>query len=286
MAQIVKWTLSKVAAAGLLSTLVALAIWLAAGDSPAQAAGLSLGVDVNPTATPANTKTSLGTLETCRDVGVGASFTLDIYVTDVTPNLIAFDTVLDFDAAILSVTSVDVQQFLSALANSDVSDFSDPVTTGLHRASAADTNQGSAAAESGSGVLARITLQAIAAGTSRANIVRLPEYSSPVLTDNNANKLGDTSVPPDGVYDGTIVNGTIAVAQADLDGDTISNVCDLDDDGDGDNDTVDNCPINSNPGQENMDGDILGDICDPDKDGDGFYNQTEIDKGSNQASAN
>src|SRR3990172_705093 len=130
MAQIVKWTLSKVAAAGLLSTLVALAVWFGAGDSPAQAVGLSIGVDVNPTASPANTATSLGSLQTCRDVGVGASFTLDIYVTDVTPNLIAFDTVLDFDAAILSVTSVDVQQFLADLANSDVSDYSGPVSTG------------------------------------------------------------------------------------------------------------------------------------------------------------
>src|SRR3972149_3116258 len=160
MAQIVKWTLSKIAAAGLLLALGALAVWFAAGDSPPPAAGPPIGVAATPTATPANTKPSLGTLETCRDVGVGASFTVDIYITDVTPNLIAFDTVLDFNAAILSVTSVDVQKFLAALPNSEVSDYSGPVSTGLHRASAADTNQGSAAAESGSGVLARFSLQA------------------------------------------------------------------------------------------------------------------------------
>src|SRR3990172_1001846 len=182
MAQIVKWTLSKIAAAGLLLALMALAAWFAAGDSPAQAVGLSVGVDVNPTATPANTKTSLGTLESCRDVGVGANFTVDIYITDVTPNLIAFDTVLDFDAAVLSVTSVDVQQFLSALPNSEVSDYSGPVSTGLHRASGADTRTWTATPSAMSATWTRTAT----ASTTRPRSTRGPTRPAPPAPSRSA----------------------------------------------------------------------------------------------------
>ncbi|AHM61714.1 Thrombospondin type 3 repeat family protein [Flammeovirgaceae bacterium 311] len=46
-------------------------------------------------------------------------------------------------------------------------------------------------------------------------------------------------------------------------------------DGDGVEDTVDNCPSNYNPGQEDMDGDGIGDACDDDMDGDGALNELD-----------
>ena len=50
--------------------------------------------------------------------------------------------------------------------------------------------------------------------------------------------------------------------QANLDGDSLGNVCDTDDDGDGVADGVDNCPLAANPKQSDGDVDGLGDACD------------------------
>jgi len=57
--------------------------------------------------------------------------------------------------------------------------------------------------------------------------------------------------------------------QENNDGDAQGDVCDPDDDNDGVADGTDNCPLNSNTGQENNDGDAQGDVCDPDDDNDG-----------------
>ncbi len=48
-----------------------------------------------------------------------------------------------------------------------------------------------------------------------------------------------------------------------------------DGDGDGALDPVDNCPVDSNPGQDNIDGDNLGDACDDNIDGDPLSNSEE-----------
>jgi len=58
--------------------------------------------------------------------------------------------------------------------------------------------------------------------------------------------------------------------QLDTDGDGDGDACDADDDGDGFLDLVDNCPLIANPDQANFDGDGQGDVCDPDDDNDGI----------------
>ncbi len=49
----------------------------------------------------------------------------------------------------------------------------------------------------------------------------------------------------------------------------------VDTDGDGVDNSVDNCPNNFNPCQENVDGDAFGDACDPDIDNDGDLNAAD-----------
>ncbi|MDB4453702.1 thrombospondin type 3 repeat-containing protein [Pseudomonadales bacterium] len=92
--------------------------------------------------------------------------------------------------------------------------------------------------------------------------------------------------------------------QANLDGDSLGDVCDDDIDGDGtdnafdafpndlsettdtDADTVgdnsDNCVNDANTNQSDIDGDIKGDVCDSDMDGDGYANVFEIRFGGDE----
>ncbi len=57
-----------------------------------------------------------------------------------------------------------------------------------------------------------------------------------------------------------------------------------DDDRDGIDDEVDNCPSAENNNQRDIDNDGLGDVCDPDDDNDGLSDEVEAELGSNPAS--
>ncbi len=62
---------------------------------------------------------------------------------------------------------------------------------------------------------------------------------------------------------------------ADLDGDSLANCVDEDDDGDGEPDIFDNCPVTPNPDQVDKDKDGIGNACEDDLDGDGDPDVTD-----------
>ena len=70
-------------------------------------------------------------------------------------------------------------------------------------------------------------------------------------------------------------NGLVDEGFPDSDGDKVSDCVDLDDDGDGVVDELDNCPLVANPTQADFDLDGKGDACDPDDDNDGDPDATD-----------
>jgi len=220
-----------------------------------QGQGLTtIGVDADPLHSPANTAISLGSIESCISMATNDTFDIDIFITDVV-DLLSWETYLEYDGAVLNVTAVNVQMFQAANSGSRVFNASEstPDTDGTFYVSAAELG-GDSAVDSGSGVLARLTLRAVAAGASRADL------TSSTLKDKNNEPIGDTN--GDGYFDGPIFNAQVAVDQPDTDGDGIPDPCDPDDDNDTIPDTADNCRLIPNPDQTDTDGDGIGDACD------------------------
>jgi len=97
--------------------------------------------------------------------------------------------------------------------------------------------------------------------------------SCPSLTNVNTLPIGDSN--GDGFCDGPIISAQITVDQPDTDSDGLADICDPDDDGDGIGDSVENCPLASNPDQTDTDDDGAGNACDPDDDDDGVPDTTD-----------
>jgi hypothetical protein len=151
----------------------------------------------------------------CIEVEPGETFEVTILVADVT-DILAWDILYSFNRRVVEVTRKDVGHILDALPNSNVFDLSDPVpnSTGTYRLGAADTG-GTDAAESGSGILATLTLQAKAKGLSWSSIYRADVNGDgtvdigPTLTALGGQHIGDNN--GDGIFDGVISSGQIAV---------------------------------------------------------------------------
>jgi len=155
--------------------VVGLAAWTAVGhqESTQASPGFSVGVDLNATG---NSATFLGSIDTSRTVACGDSFAIDIYVTDVT-DLMVWNVTFQYDPTILGVYARDVRMFLAAAPGSDVWDRSDGDHgfNGSYDLLASDVAE-PAAPESGNGVLARLSVTALAPGVTNANVA--PELFS------------------------------------------------------------------------------------------------------------
>jgi hypothetical protein len=192
---------------------LALALALAVADAPAQAQNTetSIGIDADSSG---NTDTTLGAIDECVVISKGESHEVDIFVRDVT-DLLAWEAVLTFEPGVLEIVDGDVQLFMAANEGSDVQDVSGelPDSDGRYWVQAFDAAD-PLAPDSGSGVLARVTVKGVGPGVSELSI-----------GDEN----GDT------LFDGPIADARIAVDASCTDeaGPANQNLAEGDDEGDG-----------------------------------------------------
>lgn len=195
------------AAAALASSLAALGA--AAGAHEPQT---RIGIDADPSG---NTATTLGDIDQCLEISEGDTQAVDIFVQDV-ENLLAWEAVLTFEPTVVEVVDVDVDLFMGANPGSSVQSVSGdvPDSDGRFQVGAFDAAD-PPAPDSGSGVLARITLRGVGPGVSE---LRLPlsdldgdgrPDEGPLLRDVDVNDIGD--VDGDTFFDGPIDGARIAV---------------------------------------------------------------------------
>jgi len=214
-----------------------------------QAAGEygTLYVDVVPDAS--NTTTSYGDIDLCiGNLSVDDTFDVDIVIDDANDLTGPYWT-LYYNKDVLKVTAYNWTNWKLGPGGLDLND-SVPDTDGEFACT-----YGQLSGVDGDGVILRITLQAIADGTSDL-------YLCTIVGDcpNAADSDGTDHFYPDiEVHD---YPGTIRVA--------VGEACPPDTDGDTVFDSIDNCPNDPNPDQANNDGDSMGDVCDPDDDNDGL----------------
>jgi hypothetical protein len=246
--------MTKVVGALLAALLLAAALsvgWLVGPDSDITRAnpGVALGADTNPSG---NAATSLGSIETNRSVNCGERFEVDLFIRDVT-DLLAWSVEVAYDPAIVRIDGRDVQMFQAANAGSVVLDKSLGDVNlagggpgGAYNVTAADAAE-PAAPDSGSGVLARLSLVAVGAGVTPLDLEIPTLVGFPLPTQINVDSMTDGQI------------GVVGPCQ-DADGDLID-------------DRVDNCPLVANFDQVNTDA--------GDQDGDGRSGEDAIDAADN-----
>ena len=278
-----------------IPALAIASLWLVGTEGRTAQANpdLALGIDTDTSTTPADSNgdgiwdepLDWSLLEGCRAVDPNDDFTIDVFVTDVV-DLSAFEIWLSYDPDLLSVTGADGEIFLDADTDSSVFDYSadwpPPPPPHRYNVAAVDMYVPTVdAAETGSGVLARINLHAKldAEGVSPLSVNVKVDFEGDTILDQGS-WLRDASgeylgsVDGDNFFDGLMRDGAIGIGveMPDSDGDNIPDACDNcpddqnpnqeDGDLDGRGDACDNCLNDYNPYQEDDDGDGLGDACD------------------------
>jgi hypothetical protein len=235
---------------------------LAAPSSPGgnDCGYVSIQMDAEEEATPANAATSLGSIEYCRrmndnDLLDGDEDGVDSLTIDVVAGppggvpesrrLDGFEYDLTYDPAVIRVSAADNDMLLAAGFLSNVQDSSQPVpdSDGAWHAEAFDDG---ANPEYGPGVLTRIVVEAVS-----------PGYS--VVRAEDASVLGQDGqpIPVKVATPATLVVDPVAEPSpcADADGDGVA-------------DAADNCPLITNRSQTDADSDGAGNDCETDDDND------------------
>jgi hypothetical protein len=153
----------------------------------------TVGIDADPTG---NTATTLGAIDACVSVTTGQSFDIDVFVTDVR-DLFGWDATLNYDGSVVHLVDMDAQLFQASNPGSQVVDFSSdslPDTDGSHTLGVGEMTE--ASADSGSGVLLRLTLTAAAPGTSKVSLtgLMLRDMHGAYVSDPNGDQFFDGSL--------------------------------------------------------------------------------------------
>jgi len=211
----VRMMLQNARLAGVLLAAAMLAGVIAHGGESMAQTRTSIGVDANPAD---STATSLGPIDSCVSVSTGDTFDVDIFVTDVT-DLLAWEVYFVYDSSIVNIVDHDVEMFQAGNEGSNIFDLSDalPDLDALYQLAAADLAD-PPAPDSGSGVLARLTLKAVGPGISPARVSPIDFNNDgtmdlgPFLNDLHGKPIGDAD--NDGLFDGQISAAQIAVDTA------------------------------------------------------------------------
>jgi len=199
----------------LLATSLGLLAIGAVGAADFGAASRGPGLEMPAPASQDSQVAPMLTADPCITVSEGDTFTVSIRGLNVA-DLLAWEIYFAYDRRIVEVVDRDVHVFLASQPGSDVFDFSDPLpnSTGLYRLAAADLG-GREATETGSGIMARLTLTAKKGGLSAASIALLDFNGdgvtdlAPVLTNSRGEHIGDNN--GDGLFDEAVRSGQIAV---------------------------------------------------------------------------
>ncbi|HUF53546.1 MAG TPA: cohesin domain-containing protein [Dehalococcoidia bacterium] len=221
-------------------------------------AGTTAAVSVDLHSDSNNTASTVGAIDDCRALSPGSSVVIDIVIQDVN-GLSGFQMELTYDPAVMRIVplsdilGLDYRFILSASSTTSVLDLGDLLPDDGDGSFTLAAAQFPSAPVSGSGVMVRLKIEAVASGSTAVSLsgVKLSSGTGTPLQPSDAN----------GFYTGPVNGATVVVGSgcADLDGDGVS-------------DGVDNCPAWPNPSQELP----PWFVPDGDSDCDGFSDVDEI----------
>jgi hypothetical protein len=168
--------------------------------------------------TRGNGPTSLGEINDCASARVGQVFPVDIVVQDV-EDLLAWEAPITYNPSVLKITGRDVKQFLGGDEGSQVFDASQqtPNQSGFYRAGAVDQAD-PPAPDSGSGVLIRLTMQAIAEGRSEISVSAVDQNEDGTPDTGVLLKNADNQAIGGPLFRGPIKNAEVLVGSECADG--------------------------------------------------------------------
>ena len=158
-----------VAALGLVALILAAVAWDVLADRSflfASHTTDSVSIDADTTG---NSAASLGQIDAATERPLDGTFDVDVVIQNA-HNLFGFGFDLSYDPSVINVTAITVNMLLGSEIGSQVTDltrnFTAPDWDGLVTPAAADFSTGAAGCSSGDGVLVRITLKAVGAGST------------------------------------------------------------------------------------------------------------------------